>query len=99
MPSRWQSLTKLSMRPRALLKGLPSMTLAIPDNNPERLLSVQEALEYLKERYGIGIRLSTFYSKINRRESPVPVYFFGRPKFTIVNIDEWVRRNLSDDRK
>jgi hypothetical protein len=58
----------------------------------------KETLEYLDLRYGIKISLPTFYSMISRKEGPTPTYFRGRPKFTVPNIDEWVRNNLSNDR-
>jgi predicted DNA-binding transcriptional regulator AlpA len=71
------------------------MTLAHPD----RLLSPKEAVENIHNRYGLPISLTSFYSMISRKEGPKPTYFRGRPKFTIADIDEWVRNNLSDDRK
>jgi predicted DNA-binding transcriptional regulator AlpA len=73
------------------------MTLAIEDS-PNRLLSPKETVEYLRAHYGIIIALSSFYSMINRKQSPKPTYFRGRPKFYISDIDEWVTQNLSNDR-
>ena len=64
----------------------------------DRLLSPKEAIEYLKSRYGIIISHASFYTMISRGDAPKPTYFRGRPKFTVVDIDEWVRRNLSDRR-
>jgi predicted DNA-binding transcriptional regulator AlpA len=71
------------------------MTLA----QPERFLSPKETVEDIHRRYGLPISLTSFYSMISRREGPKPTYFRNRPKFTIADIDEWVRKNLSDDRK
>jgi hypothetical protein len=71
------------------------MTLAQLD----RLLSPKDAIEYLKTRYGIIISIASFYSMISRGDAPKVTYFRGRPKFTVADIDEWVRGNLSDDRK
>jgi predicted DNA-binding transcriptional regulator AlpA len=68
-------------------------------NNPDRLLSPKEAIEYLRVRYGISISLATFYTMIYRGDSPKPTYFRNRPKFTVADIDEWVRKNLSANRK
>jgi predicted DNA-binding transcriptional regulator AlpA len=73
------------------------MTLAIEDS-PNRLLSPKETVEYLRTRYGIIIALSSFYSMINRKQSPKPTYFRKRPKFYTSDIDDWVARNLSNDR-
>ena len=73
---------------------------ALPEyNNPTLLLTPKEALEYLDWRYGINIALSSFYSMINKKTSPTPTYFRGLPRFTVPNIDEWVRNNLSNGRK
>jgi hypothetical protein len=69
-----------------------------PDYNPARLLSPKEALEYLKDHYGIIISLASFYSDISRGTGPKPTYFRNRPKFYEKDIDEWVRNNLSDRR-
>ena len=68
-------------------------------NNPDRLHSPQGALDYLKERYGIVISLASFYSDKSRGTGPKPTYFRGRPKFYEKDIDEWVRTNLSPNRK
>jgi predicted DNA-binding transcriptional regulator AlpA len=70
----------------------------IPQENLDRLLSPKEALEYLKERYGIVISLASFYSMISRGTGPKPTYFRGRPKFYEKDMDEWVRTNLSKHR-
>ena len=72
---------------------------SMPDYNPAHLLSPTEALEYLKERYGIVISLASFYSMISRGDAPKVTYFRGRPKFYEKDIDEWVRTNLSHKRK
>jgi predicted DNA-binding transcriptional regulator AlpA len=74
-----------------------AMTLAM--NNPDRLFSPKEVIEYLRTRYGIHISLASFYTMISRGEAPKVTYFRGRPKFTIADIDEWVRNNLSPKRK
>jgi hypothetical protein len=85
--------------PLAALPEIAQMTL-IPDyNNPYLLLTPKKTLEYLDWRYGIHIALASFYSMINRKEGPTPTYFRGLPRFTVPNIDEWVRNNLSPDRK
>jgi hypothetical protein len=69
-----------------------AMTLALPDyNNPDLLLTPAQTVEYLRWRYGINIALSSFYSMINRGQSPIPTRFRGRPKFKIQDIDAWVR--------
>ena len=65
---------------------------SIPDYNPARMLSPTEAIAYLKERYGIVISLASFYSMISRGAAPKVTYFRGRPRFTEVDIDEWVQR-------
>jgi hypothetical protein len=75
------------------------MTLVPEYNTPDRLLTPKETVHYLYLRYGILISLPTFYSMISRKESPLPTYFRGRPRFTLPNIDARVERNLSDDRK
>lgn len=66
-----------------------------PDDNPDRLLSPKEAIDYLKSRYGIVISLASFYTMISRRQSPNVTDFRGRPKFKMPDIDEWVRNNTS----
>jgi len=72
---------------------------SLPDyNKPDLLLTPKETLEYLDWRYRINIALASFYSMINRKEGPTPTYFRNRPKFTVPNIDAWVRSNLSDHR-
>jgi hypothetical protein len=76
------------------------MSLArIPTDNPARLLSPKEAIEYLVQHYGIYIRRPSLYSMINRGDAPTVTYFRNRPKFTISDIDEWVRNNISDKRR
>jgi predicted DNA-binding transcriptional regulator AlpA len=70
----------------------------LPTENLDRLLTPQKALDYMEQRYDIIIKLSSFYSMINRGEAPTPKYFRNRPKFTKAAIDEWVRTNLSDHR-
>jgi hypothetical protein len=75
------------------------MTLAQPEQVPDRLLSPKEAVGYLQERYGIILSLASLYSMISRGDAPRVTYFRGRPKFTTPDLDEWVRRNLSDHRK
>ena len=62
------------------------------------LLSPKDTIEYLRTRYGI-ISPATFYTMISRGEAPKVTYFRGRPRFTLPNIDEWVRNNLSSGRK
>ena len=71
------------------------MTLA----QPEQLLSPKETVETIHNRYGIHISLPSLYSMISRKEGPKVTYFRNRPKFTIADIDKWVRNNLSDNRK
>jgi hypothetical protein len=76
------------------------MTLAqIPTDNPARLLPPLETTKFLDSRYGIKISLASLYSMISRGDAPKVTYFRGRPKFTIPDIDEWVRNNTSDNRK
>ena len=72
---------------------------SVLEYNLARLRSPTEALAYLKERYGIVISLASFYSMISRGEAPKPTYFRNRPKFYEKDIDEWVRNNLSNNRK
>jgi hypothetical protein len=72
------------------------MTLAQP---LERLLSPKETVEYLQTHYGIQISLPSLYSMISRKDGPKVTYFRNRPKFTIADIDEWVRSNLSPVRR
>jgi hypothetical protein len=62
-------------------------------------LSPRETVDDIHNRYNIKISLPSFYSMISRGDAPKVTYFRGRPKFTIADIDEWVRRNLSDKRK
>ena len=71
------------------------MTLA----TPHRFLSPKEAVADIHNRYGLPISLTSFYTMISRGEAPKVTYFRRRPKFTIADIDEWVRNNLSDNRK
>jgi predicted DNA-binding transcriptional regulator AlpA len=71
------------------------MTLA----QTERLLSPKETIQDLQSRYGILISLASFYTMISRGDSPKVTYFRNRPKFTVADIDEWVRNNLSANRK
>jgi predicted DNA-binding transcriptional regulator AlpA len=71
------------------------MTLAQLD----RLLSPREAVEYLQTRYGIIISIASLYSMISRGDAPKVTYFRKRPKFTVADIDEWVRGNTSRGRK
>jgi hypothetical protein len=80
-------------------EGYIPMTLAQSGQFPDRLRSPKELVEYLKERYGIIISLASCYTMISRGDAPKVTYFRKRPKFTIYDIDEWVRGNLSDDRK
>jgi hypothetical protein len=47
-----------------------------------RLLSPKEAVEYLRERYGIIISIATLYTMISRGDSPKVTYFRKRPRFT-----------------
>jgi hypothetical protein len=68
-------------------------------SNPDLLLTPVQSLQYLHWRYGINFTLRSFYSMINRRQSPKPTYFRDKPRFTIPDIDEWVRQSLSDHRK
>ena len=68
-------------------------------NNPDMLLTPAQTVEYLRWRYGINMALSSFYSMINRKQSPKATYFRNRPKFTVADIDEWVRSSLSPNRK
>ena len=68
-------------------------------SNPDRLLSPKEAVDFLKMQYGIKTSLPSFYSMISRKDGPKVTYFRNRPKFTVPDIDEWVRNNLSDNRK
>ena len=75
------------------------MTLAQLDQPQDRLLSPREAVEYLQTRYGITISIASLYSMISRGDAPKVTYFRRRPKFVVADIDEWVRGNLSDDRK
>jgi hypothetical protein len=73
---------------------------ALPDYNSSTLsLTPKETLEYILWRYNIKIALSSFYTMINRKTSPTPTYFRGLPRFTVPDIDEWVRKNLSNGRK
>ena len=69
------------------------------ENPSDRLLSPKDTIEYLQTRYGIHISLASIYTMISRGVAPKITYFRGRPKFTIADIDEWVRNNLSDNRK
>jgi predicted DNA-binding transcriptional regulator AlpA len=66
--------------------------------DPDRLLSPKETVDNIHILYGIQISLASFYTMISRKEGPKPTYFRGRPKFTIADIDKWVRGNLSDHR-
>jgi predicted DNA-binding transcriptional regulator AlpA len=75
------------------------MTLIPEYNTPDRLLTPKETVHYLHLRYGIIISLASFYSMISRGTGPKPTYFRGRPKFYEKDIDEWVRTNLSPNRK
>jgi hypothetical protein len=70
-----------------------------PSDNQEPLLSPKEAIDYLRQRYGLPISLASFYTLISRGDSPNVTYFRNRPKFTKPDIDEWVRRNISDARQ
>jgi predicted DNA-binding transcriptional regulator AlpA len=69
------------------------------ETNPVRLLSPKETVEDIRNRYGLPISLTSFYTMISRKEGPKPTYFRNRPKFTVADIDEWVHTNLSDLRK
>ena len=72
----------------------------MPDySNQDRLLSPKPTIDYLQTRYGINISQASFYSMISRGDAPKVTYFRNRPKFTIADIDEWVRNNLSDHRE
>jgi hypothetical protein len=64
------------------------MTLA--QNPDRRLLMPIEALADLAQRYNIYYTLHSFYSMINRGQSPEPTYFRGKPRFTTAAIDAWV---------
>jgi hypothetical protein len=75
------------------------MTLAQPERFPDRLLSPRKALDNLEERHGLIISIASFYTMISRGDAPKVTYFRGRPKFTVADLDEWVRGNLSDNRK
>jgi predicted DNA-binding transcriptional regulator AlpA len=75
------------------------MTLAQFKHYIDRLLSPKEALEYLEARYGLKISIATFYTMVSRGDAPKPTYFRGRPKFLALDLDEWVRGNLSRYRK
>jgi hypothetical protein len=75
------------------------MTLAQTEQFSGQLLSPKEAIGYLQTRYGLIISLASLYSMISRGDAPKVTYFRKRPKFTIADIDEWVRNNLSDNRK
>jgi predicted DNA-binding transcriptional regulator AlpA len=65
----------------------------------DRLQSPTDTIEYLRTRYGIQISLASFYSMISRKDGPKVTYFRNRPKFIAADIDEWVRSNLSNNRK
>jgi hypothetical protein len=71
----------------------------IREQFPDRLLSPKEAVEYLKTRYGLIVSITSLYTMISRGDAPKVTYFRRRPKFLATDIDEWVRGNLSDDRK
>jgi predicted DNA-binding transcriptional regulator AlpA len=81
------------------MESVMSLAQNPPDNNSDLLLLPKETLAYLASRYNINIKLKSFYSMINRKQSPKPTYFRNRPKFYVSDIDEWVRQNLSDHRK
>jgi hypothetical protein len=74
------------------------MTLIHEYNTPDRL-TPKETVHYLHLRYGINISLASFYTMISRGDSPKVTYFRNRPKFTLADIDEWVRKNLYANRK
>jgi hypothetical protein len=61
-----------------------------PDKLDRRLLTPSEALADLAQRYNLRYKLNSFYSMINRGQSPEPTYIRGKPKFTIAAIDAWV---------
>jgi hypothetical protein len=75
------------------------MTLALPEQSPDHLLSPKEAVEYLQARYGLTISIESLYSMTSRGTGPKPTYFRNRPRFTQPDLDEWVRNSLSDKRK
>jgi hypothetical protein len=80
-------------------EGHIPMTLAQTEQFSVQLLSPKETVGHLQTRYGLIISLASLYSMISRGDAPKVTYFRKRPKFTIADIDEWVRGNLSDDRK
>jgi hypothetical protein len=80
-------------------EGHISMTLTKTGLFSGQLLSPKEAIEDLRQRYGLIISIASLYSMISRGDAPKVTYFRGRPKFTIADIDEWVRNNLSNNRK
>jgi hypothetical protein len=61
-----------------------------PPDNSKRLLKPTEALADLALRYNLHYKLTSFYSMINRRQSPEPTYIRNKPRFTIAAIDTWV---------
>jgi hypothetical protein len=71
----------------------------LPPENLDRLLTYQGVIDYLAQRYGIQISLASFYTMKSRGQSPKVTYFRTRPRFTIADIDEWVQRNISRNRK
>jgi hypothetical protein len=73
--------------------------MSLPIENPGRLLSPREAIDYLAEQYGLPLTLPSLYSMISRGDAPKVTYFRNRPKFKIPDLDSWVRNNLSDNRK
>ena len=69
------------------------------ETNTVRLLSPKETVDDIRNRYGLPISLTSFYTMISRGDSPKVTYFRNRPKFTVADIDEWVRNSLSANRK
>jgi hypothetical protein len=75
------------------------MTLAQSEQYTERLLPPKEAVEDLEARYGLKVSIASLYTMISRGDAPKVTYFRGHPKFTVPDIDEWVRNNTSNGRK
>jgi predicted DNA-binding transcriptional regulator AlpA len=73
--------------------------MTLPEKFPDEFLSPTETVKYLRTRYRIQISLPSLYSMISRGDAPKGTYFRNRPKFTEADIDEWVKQNLSDNRK
>jgi hypothetical protein len=73
--------------------------MSLPEKFPDKFMSPKEAVESIKERYGLSISVTSLYSMINRGDSPKVTYFRNLPKFTVPDIDEWVKNNRSDKRK